>query len=477
MTSDTKRVRLDGYIRVSRVGGRDGDAFISPEVQRDTILSHARAHGHEVIYWEREMDQSGGKLDRPKLKAILERIEAGETDGIAVAKLDRLSRLGVGDALKLVEDIQNAGGVVVAVDLGLDPTTVTGELTMTILLALARMERRRLSDSWETAKDRAMDRHVKIGPTPFGYQRCDDGRVEPDPDQAPIVREAFRLAAERGLDDAVAYLDGLGIVHTTGKRSGRPRAWTTSTVRRLLANRSYLGENIYGDRIERDAHDALVTRAIWEAAQPDAVRERRPKSTYPLSGLAKCGTCGEAMTGGTAGGGIRTYRCRAAQTAWKGDPCPGPAMVVAERLEEHVRVALLQALTDSHAFASVEASDGLAEAEEVLQEAERELDDFLADTANAATLRRLGRFDAALSARTEAVEVAQARYRETAGRTAATMTVNAADLVDGATAEELGELTRGTLDAVVVARGRGALDDRVRLVSKGAPADAGVATA
>ncbi len=30
-------MRLDGYIRVSRVAGRSGESFISPKVQRDKI--------------------------------------------------------------------------------------------------------------------------------------------------------------------------------------------------------------------------------------------------------------------------------------------------------------------------------------------------------------------------------------------------------------------------------------------------------
>lgn len=32
-------LRLDGYIRVSRVGGGVGESFISPEVQRERIES------------------------------------------------------------------------------------------------------------------------------------------------------------------------------------------------------------------------------------------------------------------------------------------------------------------------------------------------------------------------------------------------------------------------------------------------------
>jgi hypothetical protein len=34
-------MRLDGYVRVSRVGGREGESFISPEVQRDRIAAYA----------------------------------------------------------------------------------------------------------------------------------------------------------------------------------------------------------------------------------------------------------------------------------------------------------------------------------------------------------------------------------------------------------------------------------------------------
>jgi hypothetical protein len=46
-------MKLDGYIRVSRVGGRSGDSFISPDLQRQQIARHAQLHGHEVIAWHR----------------------------------------------------------------------------------------------------------------------------------------------------------------------------------------------------------------------------------------------------------------------------------------------------------------------------------------------------------------------------------------------------------------------------------------
>jgi DNA invertase Pin-like site-specific DNA recombinase len=39
-----------------------------------------------------DLDQSVGKLERPGLDALMERIRSGQTDGVIVSKLDRFSR-------------------------------------------------------------------------------------------------------------------------------------------------------------------------------------------------------------------------------------------------------------------------------------------------------------------------------------------------------------------------------------------------
>ena len=119
----TKPSHMDLYVRVSRVGARSGDSFISPDLQREQGAAWAASRGVEIAMIHEDLDQSGGKLHRPGLDALLARIRAGETDGVIVSKLDRLSRLGVADALRLVEEITDAGGSIAALDLGIDPTT------------------------------------------------------------------------------------------------------------------------------------------------------------------------------------------------------------------------------------------------------------------------------------------------------------------------------------------------------------------
>ena len=351
---------MDQYVRVSRLAGREGERFISPDVQREQGEAWARLRGVEVPMVHEDLDQSGGKLDRPGLNKLLARIRAGETDGVIVSKLDRLSRLGVADALRLVEEITDAGGSIAAVDLGIDPTTPFGEFGMTIMLALARMERRRLSESWEQAKTRALDRGARMGPTPFGYERDSAGRLQPHPQWAPVLKKAFKLAAKHGVDAALEYLLEMDPPIPSTEPPGvhrklipNHRTWNAYTVRRLLRKRTYLGETQYGDRLIRDSHPALVDRVTFERAQPGPeIRVRRGRAVFPLSGFATCAGCGETLVGARGGvnkdgTGKRAYRCRASLAAWRGKRCSAPANVVADLLETYVLNRLKQAYEQS----------------------------------------------------------------------------------------------------------------------------------
>ena len=84
--------RVVGYVRVSRVGGREGDSFISPPLQREQIEAVARREGLEVVEVLEELDASGGDNTRPLWNRAIEMVESGEVAGIAVWNLSRFSR-------------------------------------------------------------------------------------------------------------------------------------------------------------------------------------------------------------------------------------------------------------------------------------------------------------------------------------------------------------------------------------------------
>ncbi len=331
----------DGYIRVSRVGGREGDSFISPDVQRDRIAQWAQMRDVTIGAWHTDLDMSGARSDRPGLLAALERIERRESQGVVVAKLDRLAR-SLPVAFDAITRIEDAGGQLVAVDDGIDPSTPTGRMARSILLVIAEWYREQIRESWQTARERAIKRGVAITSTvPTGYRRGAHGRLEPDPRWAPVVRDIFQrraggeawVALARVMNDA-----GVPVRYTGGGR------WTGATVSRLVAGRVYLGEIRHGDLVNTRAHDPLVPRALWQAAQAarGVAISRSDVAPALLSGLVRCAGCGYGMHRGTGRGPNHSvavsYRCRGGGS---GGPCPDRGFAAAWQLDALVARAFL----------------------------------------------------------------------------------------------------------------------------------------
>jgi DNA invertase Pin-like site-specific DNA recombinase len=61
-------------------------------VQREKIEQWAQLRSVEIAAWHTDLDQSGGKLKPPRASNLmLARVRTGQTGGLAVARLDRLS--------------------------------------------------------------------------------------------------------------------------------------------------------------------------------------------------------------------------------------------------------------------------------------------------------------------------------------------------------------------------------------------------
>ncbi|HYN50325.1 MAG TPA: recombinase family protein [Thermoleophilaceae bacterium] len=138
---------IDGYVRVSQVRGRAGERLISSLEQRAQIEGWARLHGAAVGEVFEELDESGARADRPLLERALQRIEAGTSHGLVVARLDRFGRSLI-DGLAAIERIRRAGGTSVSVQDGFDLTTETGRLIMRIMLAMGEWQLDRVRSVW-----------------------------------------------------------------------------------------------------------------------------------------------------------------------------------------------------------------------------------------------------------------------------------------------------------------------------------------
>src|SRR5262245_210928 len=186
-----KNRTADGYIRVSRRGGREGESFISPDVQRRKIADWAKLHEVEIVEWWEEIDQSGAKRERPMFQAALARCERGESGGIVVARLDRFARSAV-DALESIKRLNQAGARLVSVEDNFDGSTPMGRFAIGILTLIAELELERIKENWTAAVTQAVGRGIHISRyTPTGYQRDKDGRLERDEPAATVVAECF----------------------------------------------------------------------------------------------------------------------------------------------------------------------------------------------------------------------------------------------------------------------------------------------
>ena len=138
-----------------------------------------------------------------------------------------------------------------------------------------------------------------------------------NPPADAVVRRIFDMALQGKSNlDITRTLNDEGIPTSNGKK------WLKTTVHFTLTNEAYAGTVVWGTnskdgkppvRVE-DAHPAIVSKRefqrvarMMQSRAPNKANPRRVSSRYLLSGLAKCETCGKAMTAAEAKSGKYTY--------------------------------------------------------------------------------------------------------------------------------------------------------------------------
>ncbi|HEY5977775.1 MAG TPA: recombinase family protein [Solirubrobacterales bacterium] len=335
---------LDAYVRVSDVRGREGESFISPDVQREQIAAWIDAHGEEPGEVLVELDESGARADRPLLMEAIERIEAGHSEGLVVAKLDRFGR-SLLNGLAAIGRIERAGGTFVSVQDGFDLGTPTGRLILRMMLAWAEWELERIRINGDIARERAVARGVYIPwKGPPGYLKGADGHLRPDAVGGRVIAEAFRRRARGERPKEIAEFLNRSELETY---SGVP--FEAYAIYRIIANRAYLGESRHGRHVNPSAHEPIVDEALWTRAQFQ-VRPRFESSRSLLARTARCATCGRSMASyapSTKRSPSPAYRCYVMSQRRKSGGCPGPAAVSAEELEPLVEDFVIRRAAES----------------------------------------------------------------------------------------------------------------------------------
>jgi site-specific DNA recombinase len=359
----TARIRCAIYTRKSSEEGLE-QSFNSLDAQREAceayILSQRHEGWHVVSNRYDDGGYSGGNMERPGLKRLLDDIAAKRVDTVVVYKVDRLTR-SLADFAKMVEQFDKQGVSFVSVTQQFNTTTSMGRLTLNVLLSFAQFEREvtgeRIRDKIAASKRKGM---WMGGMVPLGYD-LEDRHLVVNPEEADRVKTIFQAyLAEGCVSRLQIYLEKKNIrskkrLSKTGNASG-DNAFARGALYSMLQNRIYLGEIVHKDKSFPGQHPGIIDQSLWDRVQAQfkanlQAERRRPRATstsllmgllYDEDGIGF--TPSHAMKKG------RRYRYYVSQALAKGkskSPA-GPGRIPAEEIEELVlsRLAsLLQSAT------------------------------------------------------------------------------------------------------------------------------------
>jgi DNA invertase Pin-like site-specific DNA recombinase len=205
------------YARVStQLQVNDG---VSLDVQERQLQTSAEIAGYTNIELIREEGRSGKNISgRPALTQALKRLDSGEANALYVTRIDRLAR-STTDFLSIIDRANANNWRLVMLDLKLDTATYQGRFVVTIMSALAEMERgiiaERQKDVHKDRRARGLVWGVDLGPK----------NKTPEEIKQRITSERFSGASYRQIAEGL---------NRDGVPTQNGRQWHPTTVKNLF---------------------------------------------------------------------------------------------------------------------------------------------------------------------------------------------------------------------------------------------------
>ncbi|MCC2278976.1 recombinase family protein [Streptomyces sp. ET3-23] len=354
-TRKSKRLREDDHRREQ-----------STDAQCEQGHRWAHRNGYAVRKVWRDIQSAFKDVKRSDFDRALRALANGEVPALWAYAIDRFSRKGADDLLKVIGKAR----VIFDMD-GLDSNETRDRRWIINRAEEARESSENLSKRVRDTKEAQRDAGLWVaGRAPFGYVVSRDRVLTPDEEpyichvatrtewtRAALLREMFRRIAEDGdsTREVCRWLDGMGVPSPGGS------SWGYAYVHRMTRNPAFSGwqviqirpghpeayRNSKGQKV-RLKGKALVTSEMQRKAQetltggnliPLAHRARDTRRKHLLTDLMRCEGCGRSMSMGGA-----SYKC---QAATGGTGCKAIASVKVEAIENFVFNAWLARLTNA----------------------------------------------------------------------------------------------------------------------------------
>ncbi|MCI8408324.1 MAG: recombinase family protein [Lachnospiraceae bacterium] len=340
--------KIGYYLRLSI---EDGDKEESDSIgnQRKQILEYIKQDS-ELCSWDTKEfcddGYSGTSMDRPGMQEMLREIKNSQIGCIIVKDMSRFARdyIEMGNFLNQIFPF--LGVRFIAINDHYDSRKQKGctiELDTAFRTLFYDLYSKDISIKVKTSiENKCAKGEYVFGQVPFGYEKSKEvkNRVIVNEKEAQVVRYIFSLAMQGKSSTQIAkqlYKENVPtmaeIRKQTVKEDGKIHTWTASSVRKMLNNRFYIGEMVYGKTIRKavgrkgykvvprekwkivpEHHEALVsletfTQVSCFKAGYDTERKREK---HPLAGKVYCGGCKYSLNYKRAGEKNRytKFECR-----------------------------------------------------------------------------------------------------------------------------------------------------------------------
>ena len=216
---------------------------------------------------------SGGTMERPALKQMLDDMAHGLVNTVVVYKVDRLSR-SILDFHNMMKYFERYGANFVSITQSFDTSTSMGKLTLNMLLSFAQFER---EVSSERVRDKIRASKAKGlwmgGVPPLGYDVVDK-KLVPNAVEATNLRKLFEKYLELQSVNALTEYAAAHKIYakqwTTAKgiiKGGRPIA--KMSMHRILRDKVYIGqiENKKEGTFAKGEHEPIIPEELFNRVQ------------------------------------------------------------------------------------------------------------------------------------------------------------------------------------------------------------------
>ncbi|MBM7633801.1 recombinase family protein [Geomicrobium sediminis] len=335
---------------------------------------------------------SGSVLDRPALSRLREDIKKGSISKVICYDPDRLSRKLV-HQLIITEEIEKKASIEYVN--GEFARTPEGMLFYQMRGAIAEFEKEKINERMSRGRlNKAKKGKVVKNGHMLGYSYDkENGMYVVNEEEAKIVQMIFSLFVSppshiKGMNSIAGYLNQMNIPTKRGKG-----IWHRNVVRQILYNETYTGvyhqnkwntEDMLGNKY-REAEDrvmisvrpkedwitievpAIIDEQTFKYAQNklQTIKRRSTKQgnrKYMLSGLCRCGKCGNTITGRYAKNWSkyrREYTCLKNSVGAKFPGCRPIMRIHADQLETEVWQRVEAYLNDPGEISATSEEDNL----------------------------------------------------------------------------------------------------------------------